>query len=111
MKTKDLSALAASLAVATAWQVSPVRAELEISKEIIAVQLRRQGYECKNPSKAERERKESKPDENVWVLTCENARYRVQLVPNMAAKVEQLPDDTQSEQAAPQTDATPPADE
>lgn len=112
MKAKGLPALAASLAFATAWQVSPVHAaELEVSKEIIAVQLRKQGYECPNPQSAKRDRRDSKPDENAWILTCEGYRYRVQLIPKMAAKVEQLPDETQSEQAQPQTDATPSADE
>lgn len=104
MTAKGLPALAASLAVATAWQVLPVRAaELEVSKEIIAVQLRKQGYECKNPESAKRDRRDSKPDENAWILACEGVRYRVELVPKMAAKVEKLPDQKQPEESSPQT--------
>ena len=75
----------------TAAQTNP-----EASKEVIAVQLRKQGFECKNPESAEREKSESKPDEAVWLLTCEGARYRVQLIPKMAAKVERLDDEPQT---------------
>ena len=70
-------------------------ADPAVSKEVIAVQLRKQGFECKNPESAEREKSDSKPDEAVWLLTCEGARYKVQLIPKMAAKVERV-DDTQT---------------
>lgn len=68
----------------------------EVSKDIIAVQLRKQGYECKNPQKAERDQTTGNPDDPVWTLTCDNATYRVHLIPNMAAKVERLPDNDQN---------------
>ena len=68
-------------------------ADPEVSKEVIAVQLRKQGFECRNPESAERDTEASKPDETVWLLTCEDARYKVQLIPKMAAKVERLPDE------------------
>ena len=72
-------------------QLSPARAEkLEVSKDIIAVQIRKQGFECENPESAERDEKASQPDSEVWILRCEGMSYRVQLVPNMAAKVERL---------------------
>ena len=32
----------------------------------------------------------SKPDYDVWVLTCKNATYRIGRYPDMAAKVEKL---------------------
>ena len=32
----------------------------------------------------------SRPNVTIWVLTCGNARYRVRLVPDMAAQVTQL---------------------
>jgi hypothetical protein len=38
----------------------------------------------------ERDVQASTPDEAVWVVQCENAKYRIRLVPDMAAKVEQL---------------------
>jgi hypothetical protein len=62
----------------------------EISAEIIAVQIRDQGYACDKALSAERDQKFSKPGEDAWILKCQNAAYRVRLVPDMAAKVERL---------------------
>jgi hypothetical protein len=67
-------------------------AELEQSKDIIAAQIRDQGFACDKALGAERDRAASRPNEAVWTLICENASYRVRLVPNMAAHVERLPD-------------------
>jgi hypothetical protein len=57
---------------------------------ILAVQIRRQGYDCAKPKSAKRDTDDTKPDAKVWVLTCENATYRIQTIPNMADKVERL---------------------
>ena len=65
-------------------------ADDEIPPDIIAVQIRKQGYECTNPSKAKRDPEASKPDLPVWILTCENATYRVRLVGDMADRVEKM---------------------
>jgi len=65
-------------------------ADDEVPPDIIAVQIRKQGYECQNPSKAKRDAQASRPDLPVWILTCENATYRVRLVGNLADKVEKL---------------------
>lgn len=62
----------------------------ETPKEIIAVQIRRQGFVCDNPQDAHRDTEASKPDEAVWVLRCDNASYRVRLIPDMAADVERI---------------------
>jgi uncharacterized membrane protein len=62
----------------------------EVPPDIIAVQIRKQGYACNNPSKAKRDAQASKPDEPVWILTCENATYRVRLVGNMADRIEKM---------------------
>jgi hypothetical protein len=62
-------------------------AEEETPKEIIAIQIRRQGYPCENPQSATRDPKHTKPDEAAWVLACEDATYRVILIPDMAARV------------------------
>jgi hypothetical protein len=64
--------------------------EGETATNIIAAQIRRQGHECKQPKNARHEEKESKPNETVWILECENATYRVTLVPDMAAHVEKI---------------------
>lgn len=70
----------------------------EKSKNIIAVQIRRQGFACTNPQKAERDQTIGNPDDPIWTLTCENAVYRVHLIPNQAAKVERLINDQKSDQ-------------
>jgi len=55
---------------------------------IIAAQVRLQGHACNEPRRAERDMQASRPNEAVWTLTCENATYRVTLVPDMAARIE-----------------------
>lgn len=56
--------------------------------EIIAAQIRDQGYMCANALSAEREHPEL--GDAVWILNCDKATYRVRLIPDMAAKVERL---------------------
>lgn len=60
----------------------------ESPKDVIAAHLRLQGYTCDAPQKARRDARLSRPDEAVWIVTCENARYRVRLVPDMADVIE-----------------------
>ncbi len=62
----------------------------EDTQNILAAQLRDQGYACDQPQSAERDVQASGPDEAVWIVQCENARYRMRLDPDMAAKVERL---------------------
>ena len=62
----------------------------EDPKNIVAAQIRDQGYECRSPQNAKRDPKASRPDEAVWLLQCENASYRVRLIPHKAAKVERI---------------------
>jgi hypothetical protein len=56
--------------------------------DIVAAQIRTQGYACSPPVAATREA--SRPNQTVWVLSCGNARYRVLLVPDLAAHVTRL---------------------
>jgi hypothetical protein len=70
--------------------VSMAHAAEEMPAEIIAAQIRDQGYACDKALSAERDEKLSKPDEAAWILMCENATFRVKLIPDMAAKVERL---------------------
>jgi hypothetical protein len=77
------------------WRTSgptlpPAHAAEETPAETLAIQIRKQGYPCEKPVSAERDAERSKPDEAVWVLKCGNARYRMRLIPDMAAKVERL---------------------
>ena len=63
---------------------------LEKTKNILAAQLRDQGYECDQPQRAERDIQASKPDEEVWIVQCEHSKYRMRLDPDMVAKVERI---------------------
>lgn len=60
----------------------------ETPANIIAAHVRQQGYPCEAPRQAERNAQASRPNEAVWTLVCENATYRVTLVPDMAARIE-----------------------
>jgi hypothetical protein len=62
----------------------------ETPQEIIAAQIRMQGFACDKPVSAERDRAASRPNETVWLLKCEDHSYRVRLVPDMAADVRRL---------------------
>jgi hypothetical protein len=84
---------AAVSAVALAASTAPgIAAEdrKETPAETIAAHIRAQGYPCASTLGAERDAERSEPHEAVWVLKCENATYRVRLVPDMAARVERL---------------------
>jgi hypothetical protein len=65
----------------------------EVPKEIIAAQIRKQGYDCVNPTSAIRAG-ETPLDDRRWILHCEGVSYRVTLVPDLAAMVETLPNDS-----------------
>jgi hypothetical protein len=58
--------------------------------EILASQLRLQGYRCDAPVTAQRDVQPSRPDEAAWILKCANASYRMSLTPDMAARIERL---------------------
>jgi len=62
----------------------------ETPKDVIATQIRSQGFGCNQPTTAERDRLASIPNEGVWLLQCEDGSYRVRLIPHMAAKVERV---------------------
>jgi hypothetical protein len=62
----------------------------EAPADLLAAQLRMQGFQCDAPATAERDVARSSPNEAVWVLRCANATYRMRVVPDMAAHVERL---------------------
>jgi hypothetical protein len=82
------------LIVTAAWIValsSAAAAQGEAEAlQVVADQVRTQGYACANPQAVQRDPDLSRPDLPVWILTCENNRYRVELVPDMQARVTQL---------------------
>jgi len=84
------SVFALSLGAGAALVGPPAHADEPMSAEIIAVQIRDQGYACEDPVSAVRDRQLSRPDEADWVLHCKNATYRVRLIPDMAADVKRL---------------------
>ena len=86
MRTTPYVALA--LGVASAFTILPAQAASEMSAEIVAIQIREQGYACDKALSAKREHPDL--DDAVWMLKCDNASYRVRLIPDMAAKVERL---------------------
>ena len=65
-------------------------AKAQTIASVLAAQIRSQGFACDEPQKATRDAKLSKPDYDVWVLTCKNATYRIGRYPDLAAKVEKL---------------------
>ncbi len=60
----------------------------ESAGEVVAAQIRSQGYVCDKPITAERLSQQSRPEEAEWLLQCKDAAYRVRLIPHMAALVE-----------------------
>jgi hypothetical protein len=64
-------------------------ADSEAAK-VTADKVRAQGFPCAEPVSAQRDPAASKPDEEVWILECHDARYRVRLMQDMPAKVERL---------------------
>ena len=58
--------------------------------KVTADKVRAQGFPCAEPVSAQRDPAASKPDEEVWILECHDARYRVRLMEDMPAKVERL---------------------
>jgi hypothetical protein len=76
----------AAASVAAAQSISSQQAP----KDLIAAQIRDQGFVCMKPISVKRDLARSKPDEAVWLLRCENNSYRIRLVPDMAAHVTRL---------------------
>lgn len=71
---------------------SPSRAQSigEMPRDVLAAQIRMQGFACDKALGARKDIRRSRPDYAVWVLRCGNATYRVSRAPDMAAKVEPL---------------------
>jgi hypothetical protein len=65
-------------------------ADGDTTKDVLAAQIRTQGVACERPKRAVRDVKQSRPDHDVWILTCENATYRISRYPDLAAKIEKI---------------------
>jgi hypothetical protein len=84
------SLILAGMPLANDGSVSGASAAGESPKDVLAAQIRSQGVVCDNPQRAVRDAKRSKPDYEVWILTCQNATYRVGRYPDLAAKIVRL---------------------
>jgi hypothetical protein len=62
----------------------------ENAANIIADHVRAEGHSCEKPKDAKRESQASRPDEAVWILHCENATYRVRLIPDMRDDIQRI---------------------
>jgi hypothetical protein len=58
------------------WLAAPALAQ-QADTDVVAVTVREHGEECSDPSKLERDEEHSKPDQEAWLITCEEATYRV----------------------------------
>jgi hypothetical protein len=70
----SLLALAIFLPVASASAADPPP---ETAVAIVAAAVRDRGFPCDRPISAEREPSVSQADRPVWIIRCDNARYRV----------------------------------
>lgn len=82
--------LAVGLAGVVASGGDSAQAAEENVQDMLAVQIRSQGFACDKALGATRDAKRSRPDRGVWVLRCGNATFRISRAPDMAAKVEPL---------------------
>jgi hypothetical protein len=79
-----------------AYGLDPVRlgvpianAADEVAKEIVAMQIRKQGYRCDTALSVDRD-VEHGNKKGGWILTCEEATYHIHLIPRRAAHVERV---------------------
>lgn len=89
-KIMMLTLAAVDLGIATAciaW-TTPVDAAEEQPAEVLAAQIRKQGFPCDQPGMAVIDSRAA--DKIVWKLECKNATYRVQPIPGRAAIVEKI---------------------
>ena len=92
IKTLYWAALGAAFVVGanSAAQAAEQTSLDETTPDILASQIRDQGFACNKAQNAQMDAKQSKPNETVWILTCEDDTYRVTLIPDMGARVEKL---------------------
>ncbi len=87
---KPISYLATLSLVAVSVVATNASAADGLAAGDLAAQVRTQGFPCEKPVSASKNNEASKPNEEVWVLTCGNGSYRMTVVPDMAARIERL---------------------
>ena len=75
--------------LAGVWNAS-AHAQDAAAAEDLAAQLRIQGMVCNAPVTATPDEARSRPDARVWLVRCADRTYRMHLIPDGAARVEQL---------------------
>jgi hypothetical protein len=63
---------------------------IEPPMDLLATQLRDQGFACNHPESARLDKEASKPNGMVWIVACKGVEYRMTVVPDLAAKIEKL---------------------
>lgn len=76
------------LAVGLSMSAATAVAQDGDAAALVATQVREQGFTCADPVGAEQQGVAD--TDVVWILTCGNASYRVRLVPDQAAVIEEL---------------------
>ena len=84
VRVAALSIAAISTALPSSHSAEPTPAD------VVADQVRSQGYACDRVLSADRGKRGSEPDEPIWILKCSNGSYRVRLVGDMAARIEKI---------------------
>jgi len=88
---KQTVLLTAAVAIlGTCLSAEAQTSNVEPPQDMLAAQIRMQGFVCDKPLAATRDSRRSKPDRAVWILKCSNASYSVSRAPDMAAKVTPL---------------------
>jgi hypothetical protein len=79
----------AGVVVVAALAAASSRADSEAAK-VAADAVRDEGLPCQEPASAERDAAASKPDEEVWILECKDARYEVRFKGDTKPEVKRL---------------------
>jgi hypothetical protein len=90
MMTKEFNRLIVMAASIVAMSAAAAAQQEAEALQVVADQVRAEGYACAEPTAVQRDQAQSRPDLSVWILTCEGGRYRVELVPDMRARVTPL---------------------
>jgi hypothetical protein len=91
MRNSSLFTASAVIAVLVSSGASAgAQSGLEPPVDLLAAQLRTQGYDCDTPESARPDASASKPNERVWIVRCKGVDYRMTVVPDMAAKIEKI---------------------
>jgi hypothetical protein len=61
----------------------------ETPKDVVAMQIRKQGYRCSKAVSADRDAEHAKTERG-WILKCDDATYHIHLIPGRAAHVKQV---------------------